>query len=234
MSAAPRASTFDIAPVNTYDLDAVLFDLDGTLADTALDLLGALNQLRLEHGHGPIPLSTLRPWVSKGGAAMLRAGFRERPDAPETLISRFLEIYAANVAHHTRLFDGVYELLDLLDARGLPWGIVTNKPHFLTVPVLEALRLDGRAAVVVSGDTLPTKKPDPAGVLHACEALGVAPARAALVGDDRRDVDAALNAGAIAVIADWGYIGADESPAAWGAHARIAAPLDFVALLATQ
>jgi 2-phosphoglycolate phosphatase len=220
--------------MTTFSLDAVLFDLDGTLADTAPDLLRALNVIRIERGHAPITLEALRPWVSKGARAMLLNGFPENPDAADTLVPRFLEIYEADVSAHTRLFDGVYELLDALDERGLPWGIVTNKPGFLTTPVLEALRLDGRAQVVVSGDTLAVKKPDPAPVRHACEILDVRTDRVALVGDDRRDIDAALGADAIGIVADWGYIGADENPAEWGAQARIARPLDLLKLIATH
>jgi len=169
--------------------------------------------------------------VSKGAKAMLTYGFPEAPDAPDTLVPRFLELYERDVSRHTRLFDGVYELLDALDERGLPWGIVTNKPGFLTTPVLDALRLEGRARVVVSGDTLAVKKPDPTPVRHACDIMDVDVSRVVLVGDDRRDVDAALNAGAFAVVADWGYIGPDEDAGEWGAHARIAAPLDLLGLI---
>ena len=141
---------------------AVLFDLDGTLLDTAQDMAGALNDLRAEHGVIPLPFATLRSQVSHGAAALVRAGFEQVQGAEfEALRQRFLELYAGRLATHTRLFPGGEWLLAQLEAAGLPWGVVTNKPGFLTKPLLLALGLAERAAWVVSGDSLPERKPHP-------------------------------------------------------------------------
>ena len=210
------------------DVDAVLFDLDGTLADTAPDLIVAVNRIRAELGLEPVPEAQVRPSVSKGGRAMLHAGLPERPEAQIDLLGRFLEVYGQLGNARTRLFEGIDAVLDAIELRGMPWGIVTNKPGFLTQPLLVALGLDVRAGVVVCGDTLPTRKPDAAPVRHACEALGVAPERAVLVGDDRRDAEAAHAAGALAVVAAWGYIDADEDTREWQAAATARVPLDLI------
>lgn len=209
---------------------AVLFDLDGTLADTAPDLVDALNRVRVTRGMAPVPEAQVRPAVSKGGAAMLRAGVPEVADADRTWLADFLDSYRAHIFVRSGLFDGMAHVLDVLDDQRVAWGIVTNKPAWLTDPFMAAIALDRRAGVVVSGDTLPVKKPDPAPVLHACAALGVPPADAVMIGDDRRDIDAARGAGAASVIAAWGYIGADERPGEWQADASAATPRDLLAL----
>jgi phosphoglycolate phosphatase len=208
-------------------LDAVLFDLDGTLADTAPDLIGALDVLRHELGLAPAEPARVRTQVSKGGAGILRAGLPEIPDAAQVLLDRYLAIYRTRVCGASALFAGVAETLARLDALGVPWGIVTNKAGWLTQPLLVGLALDTRAGCVISGDTLPVRKPDPAPVRHACAALGVEPARAALVGDDRRDVEAARRAGAGAIVAGWGYLDPDDAPRGWDADLRIEQPLEL-------
>lgn len=211
--------------------DAVLFDLDGTLADTAPDLIAAANRLREQLGRAPVPELAVRNAVSKGGAAILRAAFADAPELAPTLLERYLGLYRERICERTRLFAGMDALLERIEAAGRPWGIVTNKPGWLTTPLLAAMGLDRRAGSVVSGDTLAQKKPAPEPVWHACRALGVAPARALMVGDDRRDVDAAHAAGATSVLVDWGYYGDDELPHAWGAQHRIARPAQLLPLL---
>ena len=217
--------------MNRFDVDVVLFDLDGTLADTAPDLIAAVNRVRQTLALPPVPAEQVRPVVSKGARAMLHAGIPERPEAQLDLLERFLAFYGERGNAETRLYDGVAAVLEALEAIRRPWGIVTNKPGYLTQPLLVALGLDRRASVVVSGDTLPVKKPDPAPVRHACDVLGVAPARAVLVGDDRRDVESALAAGAGAIVAAWGYIEAGDDPARWGGGAIAATPAELAGLL---
>jgi N-acetyl-D-muramate 6-phosphate phosphatase len=189
------------------NLHAVLFDLDGTLLDTAPDMGGALNELRAEHDLAPLATAEIRHWVSNGAAALVRLGFGEtEPERFEALRQRFLEIYASRVAHETTLFEGGAALLDALDADGIPWGIVTNKPGWLTDPLLEALALRARARVVVSGDTLSEKKPHPQPLLHAAGRLDRSPGACAYVGDAERDMLAARAAGMHGVLATFGYL----------------------------
>jgi phosphoglycolate phosphatase len=192
---------------------AVLFDLDGTLLDTAPDMGGALNALRSEAGLPPLPAASIRPWVSHGAAALVRLGFGDcAPARFEELRLRFLQLYATRLARETALFEGGAALLEALESAGVPWGIVTNKPGWLTDPLLAALGLDRRASVVVSGDTLPEKKPHPAPLLHAAARIGRAPGRCVYVGDAERDMLAAQAAGMPAVLAAFGYI---EPTARW-------------------
>lgn len=202
-------------------LQAVLFDLDGTLLDTAPDMGGALNELRAEYDLAPLPLGAIRPWVSNGAAALVRFGFAETdPVKFETLRLRFLEIYASRLAHETQPFEGGAALLDALDADDIPWGIVTNKPAWLTDPLLEALALRARARVVVSGDTLPEKKPHPQPLLLAAGRIGRRPGACAYVGDAERDMVAARAAGMHGVLARFGYI---DPEAAWAEWPHVAA-----------
>lgn len=203
MAAAPRA---------------VLFDLDGTLVDSAPDLARAANRVLAEHGRPPVAYERLRAVVSKGGRAMLAVSFPDLDDAArEALLPVFLRYYGEALAVDSRLFDGIGALLDGLEARGLPWGIVTNKPEGLARGVIDGFGWSARCAVLVGGDTLPTRKPDPAPLHHACAALGVAPTEALYVGDDQRDVQAARAAGMPCVAALWGYREDGEDPRAWGA-----------------
>jgi phosphoglycolate phosphatase len=215
---------------------AVLFDLDGTLADTAPDLAGALNRLLAEHGRGPVPLERARPVTSSGARGMLQIGFGIDPQDPryERLKARFLDLYGDRVCGETRLFDGIAELLAALERRGLAWGVVTNKPERFTVALLEALALRARAACVVGGDTAERAKPHPDPLLHAVQVLGVEPARCLYVGDDLRDVQAARAAGMPVIAAAYGYLGdGDGNPHAWGADAVIAHPFEVLNHLET-
>jgi phosphoglycolate phosphatase len=186
---------------------------------------GALNLLRTEHGREPLPACAIRPVVSHGALRLVALGFPEaRGDEFETLRRRFLDIYAANLAVGTRLFPGIDAVLDSLDARGVPWGIVTNKPGWLTDPLLAALGLDRRTACAVSGDTLAERKPHPLPLLHAAQLLRVAPERCVYVGDAERDIQAGRAAGMTTVVAAYGYIADDEDPLQWQPHGIVQAP----------
>ncbi len=209
----------------------VLFDLDGTLLDSAPGLYAALEGLAAESGVAIPPYATIRDVVSRGARAVLETAW---PGAdPETLRSRtprFLELYAAVMADKSQPFEGVETLLATLESAGIPWGIVTNKAGFLARPLLEQLGLWQRAAGVVAGDTLPQRKPDPAPVLHACELAGMVPARGVFVGDDPRDVQAGREAGLYTVAAAWGYLDGGD-PRDWGADAIIDHPGQLTDLL---
>jgi len=211
---------------------AVLFDLDGTLADTAPDLAAALNRLRAEQGLQPLPIERLRPFASAGARGLVHAGFGVKPgDADyDALREAFLEFYRENTCVDTRLFPGVAEVLEALTQRGIAWGIVTNKATRFTDRVVESLGL--KPACVVCGDTTEHIKPHPAPMLHAAEQLGLSPSACTYLGDDLRDVQAARAAGMRAVAVDWGYHHPESGgPGAWQADAVIARPGDLIALL---
>lgn len=215
------------------DVGAVLFDLDGTLADTAGDLAGALNRVRGDRGLPPLPVDALRAHASAGARGLLRAGMGLLPDDAgyEAARAAFLAHYAACLAETTRLFDGVDAMLAAIEARGLAWGIVTNKAERYTAPVVVALGLAHRAGTIVSGDTTPHAKPHPAPLLHAASALRLPPSRCAYVGDDLRDIDAGNAAGMATLVANWGYLGNGEPPSAWPARGWLDAPGDLAGWL---
>ncbi len=208
-------------------VSCVLFDLDGTLLDTAPDMGRALNRLLIEQGRAALPADEIRPMVSHGSTGLLRLGFGIGPDAANfvPLRDRFLALYGEQLNRETRLFPGMDAVLEVLDARKLPWGVVTNKPAFLTMPLLTELALARRAACVVSGDTLIERKPHPAPLLYACSQVGVAPAECIYVGDAARDVTAGRRAGMTTVVARYGYIGAGERPGSWGANGQVESPI---------
>jgi len=212
---------------------AVFFDLDGTLADTAPDLAAALNRLLAEQGRAPVPPERTRPLTSAGARGMLEAGFGIGPAAPEyePLKSRFLDLYGRAVCVETRLFGGIDELLDALERRDTPWGVVTNKPERFTKPLLEALGVLHRAACVVSGDTVTRPKPHPDPLLHAARALALEPASCLYVGDDLRDVQAARAAGMPVLAASYGYLGNGGDCRAWLADGVIGHPLETLNFL---
>lgn len=213
---------------------AVLFDLDGTLADTAPDLGAALNRLLLEEGRPPLPLAAMRPQVSGGARALVKQGFGLEPgDALfADFTARFLHHYAQALCVDTELFPGVDQLLDTLEARGIPWGIVTNKMQRFALPLCEELGLRKRAGCIVSGDSAQRPKPHPAPLLLACAALQVEPGRAAYVGDDSRDIVAGRAAGLATVTAVYGYLGGETHYSSWQADAEIDTPVELLRLLA--
>jgi 2-phosphoglycolate phosphatase len=211
-------------------LAAVLFDLDGTLLDTAPDLAFALNALRVECGLPELPFAPIRAQVSNGSVAVVRVGF---PDAEAQrfaqLRERFLQIYRSHLARETRLFPGFDRVLTQLEAHCLPWGIVTNKPAGFTEPLLQQLGLYTRASCVLSGDSLPVTKPDPLPLITACERIGVQPNRALYLGDALRDAQAARAAGMTALGARFGYIAPDEDVSGWPVDAWIDSPHELLA-----
>jgi len=210
---------------------AILFDLDGTLADTAPDLAAAVNLLRTARGLPPTAYDILRPTASAGARGMIGASFGVKPDddAYAELRDGFLDNYAAAIAVHSSLFPGVVELLDGIEAVGLRWGVVTNKPARFTDPLLPQIGL-GHAACVVSGDTTAHAKPHPAPLLEAAARLDLAPEQCWYVGDDLRDIQAGKAAAMPTIAAGWGYCGPVE-PLAWQADHLLAGPLEILVLL---
>ncbi|HTI82378.1 MAG TPA: phosphoglycolate phosphatase [Acetobacteraceae bacterium] len=207
----------------------MLFDLDGTLLDSAPDLYAALKAQCEEMQVAAPPYEMVREVVSRGSRAILRCAFADADDAALlALMPRYLELYQAMMAEHTRPFDGVDELLASLESQGIVWGVVTNKPGFLTDDLLVRIGWAPRAAAIVSGDTLPVKKPDPAPVLLACERAGLDPSRCVFVGDDRRDVLAGAAAGLYTVAVRWGYLDGGD-PSEWNADLVVDHPSDLTA-----
>ncbi|HKU87697.1 MAG TPA: HAD-IA family hydrolase [Casimicrobiaceae bacterium] len=217
-------------PPRALAVKAVLFDLDGTLADSAGDLAGAINRIRRERGLAPVTVASMRPYASAGARGLLGAGMGVAPDDAEypALREQFLAYYEAGLAETTALFDGIATLLDTLAARRLPFGIVTNKAARYTRPVVAALGLDARAGAVVSGDTTAHPKPHPAPLLHAAELLGVAASDCVYVGDDLRDVIAGNAAGMPTIAAEYGYLGEAGCADDWPATGWIAKPLELL------
>jgi phosphoglycolate phosphatase len=211
---------------------AVLFDLDGTLADTAPDLADAVNRMLAEQGHEPLPLERLRPFASAGARGLLQAAFGIKPDDPDyaALRETFLEYYAESTCRHTRLFPGIAELLDELRAREVPWGIVTNKATRFTEKIVLELKL--APDCVACGDTTPYLKPHPASLLHAAGQLNIPPGNCLYLGDDLRDMKAAQAAGARPIAVEWGYHHPEHGgPGTWNAAAVVSHPMDVVRLL---
>lgn len=214
------------------DIQAVLFDLDGTLLDTARDFWDALNLLRAEEQLAPLKFETVRCQVSHGGHALVRLGFGELPaDEHEVMRMRLLNVYRKQLAKHTSLFEGGDEMLTEIERRGLHWGVVTNKPHWLTEPLLQEVNLHKRAKAVVSGDTLPERKPHPMPLLHAAKTLGVDPRHCVYVGDAERDMVAAKAAGMYALVAGFGYLGDEDRADTWFSHGWLHTPLDLIGWL---
>ncbi len=215
------------------DVAAVLFDFDGTLADTAGDLGYALNLQLQAHGRPPVALDKLRPHVSQGARGMLRIGFGLHPQDADypAMREEYLDLYERNMLRDTALFPQMRDLLLALEDRGLKWGIVTNKLERYTHPLVDALQLAEKAACVVCGDTAARAKPYPDPLLEASRRLNIPPQRCAYVGDDERDVQASLAAGMVPVVALYGYLGDGNEPQRWGANHYIGAPLELLNLL---
>jgi phosphoglycolate phosphatase len=210
----------------TAVIRTVLFDLDGTLADTAPDLAYALNGVRLEQGYEPLPFEVIRPVVSHGGIALTRLGFGLEPEDPDfpPLRERLLEIYRDNIARETVLFPGMPELLDHIEQQGINWGVVTNKPAWLTEPLMQALGLAQRAACIVSGDTCTNRKPHPEPILHGCHLAGSQAHECLYVGDAERDIEAGKRAGLRTIVALFGYIAENDAPESWQADVLLESP----------
>ncbi len=195
-------------------LEAVLFDLDGTLADTAPDLAAALNHVLRSENRDPLPFEEIRPWVSHGAKYMIRQRFKEEPPHIDELWSQLVDFYQHNIATHTRLFEGMDQILRTLEKRQLKW--------------VQALDLNCKC--VISGDTLAVKKPDPAPLLYACQQLAVDPANVLYVGDAQRDIEAGKRAGMRTAVALFGYLDSHDSPDAWGADILLTQPIDLLKL----
>lgn len=212
---------------------AVLFDLDGTLIDSAPDLAGAANEMRAVRGLPALPVAELRPRAGSGARGMLAGALQVQPgDAGyEALREEFLARYERRMLHETALFDAVVPVLDAFDRAGLPWGIVTNKALRYADPIATALGLLPRAAVLVGGDSTPHLKPHPAPLLEAARQLGLAPQRCIYVGDDRRDIAAGRAAAMGVLAAAWGYLGPDEAASGWQADRVLAHPAELLTSL---
>lgn len=208
----------------------ILFDLDGTLVDSAVDLLNALNAIMQQAGKPVLSLAEIRPVVSKGARAMLAVAFPELDEEKRLqYLQPFLDCYKNAVAQYSTPFADIETVLTAIEASGSRWGIVTNKPFYLAKEVVHSMGWTHRSAVLIGGDTLPRKKPDPDQLFHACELLAVQNADCIYVGDDERDVLAAKHAGMKSVAALWGYREAHDDPVAWSADVMSDAPLDLLA-----
>lgn len=212
---------------------AVLFDLDGTLVDSAPDFIAVINRMRADRGRDAMVLADLRPVVSKGSRAMLAAGFPEvAASERETWVQEFLDLYEAELGLHGKPFDGIERMLAALEAHGTLWGIVTNKPEYLARKLMPLLGWQSRCAVLIGGDTLAVRKPDPLPLLHAAESIGVAANDCIYVGDDERDILAARAAGMPSVVALWGYRLHEDDPFAWQGDVLVHEPRELCAAAA--
>lgn len=208
-------------------LQAVLFDLDGTLLDTAPDFAAVLNELLLRHGRKPVAYEAIRQNVSNGARALVQLGFEISDQHPtfSTLLQELLDQYRRRLSVDTRLFEGMPQLLDLLDERELAWGIVTNKPALYTDAILDDLELAQRCATAICPDHVANRKPHAEPIHAACAAIGCEPAAAIYIGDHRRDIEAGINAGMPTIAAGYGYVSADDPPENWGAN-QVAASVE--------
>lgn len=214
-------------------IKTVLFDLDGTLIDTAPDMAAALDQLCEEQHQPVLSYETVRPHVSHGSIALINLAFgQELPEEKvEELKKRYLQIYNDNLAVHSVLFDKMEALLAALEQRQIKWGVVTNKPGWLTLPLMKSLNLDKRSACIVSADSTKNRKPHPEPMYYACEVAGSTPDECLYIGDARRDIEAGRNAGMKTMVARYGYIHADENPDDWNADFSIESPSEVLQYL---
>jgi phosphoglycolate phosphatase len=213
----------------------VLFDLDGTLIDTAPDMVNALNTVLQEEGYSPLPYQTCRSVVSHGSPALLELGFGNNLslDNNERIRTRFLDLYAQNLCVDTKLFSGMDKVLNYLENSGICWGIVTNKPERFTLPLLDKMGLHSRTCSIVCGDTLTKNKPDPEPMLHALAQCGYKAENSLYVGDAQRDIEAGRNVNMMTLLALFGYIADDDEFDLWGADIKIKHPLDIIEVLET-
>lgn len=214
-------------------IKAVLFDLDGTFADTAPDLAAALNHTRSTRDLAPLTLDEIRPQASHGSRGLLKIGFGIEPGHPDydTLRDIFLEHYFNNICVHTQLFSDMALLLEELGERDIHWGIVTNKPHRYTIPLMEQLGYASRAACLISGDSYAHAKPHPEPLLQACKIIGIQPSECLYLGDDIRDMQAANAAGMPGIIANYGYVGDKASIENWNAHGSVNKPTELISYI---
>lgn len=216
--------------------EAVFFDLDGTIIDTAPDMGGALNRLLVRNHRQPVAASDYRPHVSHGSVALLKLGFPELQNEPKNseqlaaLRTEFLNEYETHIAAESRLFDGIEQILGAIEDKDIPWGVITNKPEYLTLNLLDQLNLTDRCCCIVGADTAARAKPHPEPMLLACSTTGVAPENCLYVGDAERDIQAGRAVGMTSLVAAWGYIDpATDTPENWGADALLNTPAQLTA-----
>jgi len=211
--------------MSDFKLDCVLFDLDGTLVDTAPDLIACLNQALSNKGYAQVPDADIKPLISSGAMAMVKYAVSDANETEQTeLLDLMLDCYQNNIAQHSRFFAGISETLDIIESAGLKWGIVTNKRERFTLPLMDALNLSRRASCVVSGDTTTNSKPHPEPMLVACEQANVKPENCVYIGDAAHDITAGKNANMKTLAALYGYLKEGDQPEEWGADALIENP----------
>lgn len=218
-------------PTSSFSpIKCILFDLDGTLLDTAPDLIAALNAVLVAEGRATCTLEQARHTVSHGSPAMLEFAFGADQSAADLQRrrSQFLDYYTRNISRHTTLFDAMPDVLATLEASGIPWGVVTNKPEYLTFPLLDVLNLRARAGSIIGGDTLEVAKPHPKPLLVAAQQCGVLPEHCLYIGDAERDIIAGRKAGMKTLVAEWGYLDPGDVHLGWQADAVIASPADIL------
>lgn len=217
----------------TTPLSAVFLDLDGTLLDTAPDLKNAINEVLQRHGREPVDEHQFRNYVFGGSVTMLSYGFNIEPEHPDfdAIREEFLDIYHQNIAIETTLFDGMEDLLDFLEEELIPWGIITNKPAWLTDPLLQSFGLDQRSSCIISGDTLDVRKPHPDPLLYACQLLGCDPQSTVYIGDTEDDISAARAAGMQPIGVRYGYHSLDSVPTSWDTDTLVDHPHEIIELV---
>ncbi len=215
------------------EFSGILFDLDGTLLDTALDFVPAVNEVRLQMGLFPLELTDIRPHVSHGAKRLVKECLlvSEQQSKFESVLNALLDAYERSLASHARLFEGMDRLLERCEYWGLPWGVVTNKPKRFTEPLLNALGLDTKAQCIVSGDTLLQKKPDPAPLAFACHQMQIEPGKTLYVGDAERDIQAGKSAGMPTAVALFGYLSSNDQPSLWKADYELHKAEDLFSIL---
>ncbi len=209
----------------------VLFDLDGTLVDTAPDLIACLNFALEKHGFSTVAAEFVKPHVSFGASAMINASFKLNDEKHAQILATMLEAYETNIARHSRFFDGILDVLDFIESQNLLWGIVTNKRERFTTPLVTALALETRAACIISGDTTAHSKPHPAPLFEACKRANVSAMECIYIGDAKHDIAAGKNADMYAIAATYGYLPANDKPENWGANLLIRSPQELLAWL---
>ncbi len=211
-------------------LSCILFDLDGTLADTAPDLIDSLNRSLQKHDYNPVNVAEIKPYISLGAAAMVEHSLNNNCSERQksSIVNAMLENYQQNNGQHTRLYTGMAELLKMLENKGIKWGVVTNKRKRFTIPLMKALKLTSRAACIISGDTTANSKPHPEPMLTACKHADVDPGQCLYIGDAAHDIEAGKKAGMKTMVAAYGYLKADDNPLSWKADALINSPAEIL------